>query len=420
MPPAEVSDCDVVQHVNTVSVDSGGNRYMRSIDMRQIMDRFALRYEMNAGVVKHIMNQVLPEACITHDEVTRRIAQLLASKDYLAGLLSRPQIKQRTPQWYEARMEMITASDIAQALGQGKFGTQKQFFWKKCIPEPSDAFASLANCPPIKWGVMFEDVASKLYSHTNCVKVHDFGLLRHPSIRHLGASPDGISELGVMLEIKCPYRRQITGEVPLQYFYQIQGQLEVCGLQECDYLEVGFVEMSRLEFYESPTRYENHGIIAEFIDRTSRVSSYEYSGVDWFDVELNGFEQSARDTAATMQRDLRFHYWRVDKYSCVRITRDDDFIKTMLDSVAKIWARVEAYREDSSLMQREIGLPPTPGERKTRPKNPSFMIADIQEYAFQEVPSVSSEVDVNNLKTNSVLENRVPTAFNNDSYMFIS
>ena len=71
-------------------------------------------------------------------------------------------------------------------------------------------------------------------------------------------------------------------------------------------------------------------------------------------------------------------------------------------------------------MQREIGLPPTPGERKTRPKNPSFMIADIQEYAFQEVPSVSSEVDVNNLKTNSVLENRVPTAFNNDSYMFIS
>jgi hypothetical protein len=29
-----------------------------------------------------------------------------------------------------------------------------------------------------------------------------------------------------MLEIKCPFRRRITGEVPLQYYYQIQGQLE--------------------------------------------------------------------------------------------------------------------------------------------------------------------------------------------------
>ena len=52
------------------------------------------------------------------------------------------------------------------------------------------------------------------------------------------SSPDGISELGIMLEIKCPFKIKIDGSIPEQYWMQIQGQLEVCDLEECQKLNV--------------------------------------------------------------------------------------------------------------------------------------------------------------------------------------
>ena len=62
------------------------------------------------------------------------------------------------------------------------------------------------------------------------VEVFEFGILRHPTIECLGASPDGISDIGIMLEIKCPWKRKKTETIPEQYYYQIQGQLDVCSL----------------------------------------------------------------------------------------------------------------------------------------------------------------------------------------------
>lgn len=41
-------------------------------------------------------------------------------------------------------------------------------------------------------------------------KIYEFGLMKNPHHDFFGASPDGISELGVMLEIKCPYKRRPT------------------------------------------------------------------------------------------------------------------------------------------------------------------------------------------------------------------
>ena len=38
-----------------------------------------------------------------------------------------------------------------------------------------------------------------------------------------------------MLEIKCPTKRPITGFIPEYYHYQVQGQLEVCNLNYCDF-----------------------------------------------------------------------------------------------------------------------------------------------------------------------------------------
>ncbi|PNH02802.1 hypothetical protein TSOC_011194 [Tetrabaena socialis] len=160
---------------------------------------------------------------------------------------------------------------------------------------------------------MYEDVAQQVYCKRNGVRIHEFGLLKHPTVAHIGASPDGISELGVMLEIKCPYRRQITGEVPVQYYYQIQGQLEVCGLQECDYLELKLEESPRQDFYDTAEdTFPERGVVAEFYDSEAGKSVYTYSGVDWPVTALQGFERKAEERDAA----VKFHYWRVDTYSC--------------------------------------------------------------------------------------------------------
>jgi len=164
-----------------------------------------------------------------------RLDAIRTQRAQLLELLKTPGIAQRTPAWYEARGELITASDAAQALGCAKFGNQRQFFAKKCGYE-KEAFNP--NVPPLKWGTMYEWVACSAYSlRCGSIKVHEFGLLRHPREPHLGASPDGINDFGVMVEIKCPYRRKANGTIPWQYYCQIQGQLDVCNLTDCDYVE---------------------------------------------------------------------------------------------------------------------------------------------------------------------------------------
>ena len=52
-----------------------------------------------------------------------------------------------------------------------------------------------------------------------------------------GASPDGINDLGTMVEIKTPYRRRVDGNIPNGYMLQMQGQMAVCGLEECDFVD---------------------------------------------------------------------------------------------------------------------------------------------------------------------------------------
>jgi hypothetical protein len=47
---------------------------------------------------------------------------------------------------------------------------------------------------------MFEKVAIDIYSHLNKVEVNEFGLLINDKINNFGASPDGITNEGIMIE----------------------------------------------------------------------------------------------------------------------------------------------------------------------------------------------------------------------------
>ena len=52
-----------------------------------------------------------------------------------------------------------------------------------------------------------------------------------------------------MVEIKCPPKRKFTKTVPLHYLMQVQGQLEVCDLDECDFFQVKIEEYDSFDEY---------------------------------------------------------------------------------------------------------------------------------------------------------------------------
>jgi putative phage-type endonuclease len=308
---------------------------------------------------------------VTAADLARRARAALEARARLALLRRAPGVPQRTPEWYAAREGMVTASDAAQALGSGKFATQRSFFQKKCGRADEQA-AFDGTLPPLKWGSMYEQVAQSAYSAQHLgLRVHEFGLLRHPGagMEHVGASPDGVTDLGVMLEIKCPWRRRfVGGEVPMQYYYQIQAQLAVCGLSECDYFECEFYEPPEWDAAEWDAAPEGaRGAFLELPPAGPGASStYVYPpdalvsapGAARADFERWMDAQQPQDKPQPPpipDKPPIQHWWVLRRSACTRVTFDPEFAADMFERLGVVWTRVLAYRADRELYLSEVG-----------------------------------------------------------------
>ena len=152
-------------------------------------------------------------------------------------LIDSPQWTQRSSEWYDRRKTLMTASDCAAALGIPAFESFRGDPRAHCIHEK--VYGKFKGNMFTKWGCEHEDMVCDRFGEIIGEKVLMFGLLVHPDLPWLGASPDGICERsGVMVEIKCPMRRKIVpGEVPEHYMPQVQVQLEVCDLEACAFVQ---------------------------------------------------------------------------------------------------------------------------------------------------------------------------------------
>ena len=168
-----------------------------------------------------------------------------------------PQPDQRTETWHKFRYNMITASNAYKAYGsQSK---QNELICEKCKPLSLEYTKSRYTETPFHWGTKYEPVSVLYYEYLYETTVEDFGCLPHPNYPYIGASPDGINVdptsglYGRMLEIKNPTTREISGIPKEEYWVQMQLQMEVCGLNHCDFLETKFSE------YESKEAFEEDG-----------------------------------------------------------------------------------------------------------------------------------------------------------------
>jgi putative phage-type endonuclease len=280
--------------------------------------------------------------------------RLVYLRNQVKELMQRPQPEQRTPPWYEMRNNMVTSSDWGSVTGDNKYKSYNDLLLGKC----GQAKPFWAG-PAIKWGVKYEEVANMIYMYRNNCKVLEFGCIQHHTHDWLGASPDGISTDGVMLEIKCPMSRVITGIPPAYYWVQVQGQLEVCELDRCDFLECKLEEYFSADFYFEDTNEKDvrlnkagmeKGCVLVFRDKTTQDPIFIYSkiGITKEEYETWLVEEKKKFFADEKHKNMYFSvssFWQLLHASCVPIYRDQGWFKETLPKLDKFWKDVLHYRE---------------------------------------------------------------------------
>ena len=163
------------------------------------------------------------------------------------ALQAMPQIPQRSDEWFRQFGKILTASEFSALFVTNK--RRRDLVYSKANP-PMDVSINFRHACPTEtmtatgWGIRFEPVVKQMLEYKDKWKVYESGRIHHPTNTHLAASPDGIVEespnpldIGKLVEIKCPYSRVIGREIPSDYWIQMQIQMEVTDLDECEYVE---------------------------------------------------------------------------------------------------------------------------------------------------------------------------------------
>tara|TARA_B100001123_G_scaffold39168_1_gene40412 strand:- start:1 stop:957 length:957 start_codon:yes stop_codon:yes gene_type:complete len=269
--------------------------------------------------------------------------------------------EQRSKEWYDIRENLLTASSLADALGKGHFQTRDDLLISKTSERQE---VSKASRDIMEWGVKYEPVATLFYEYLYGVKIIEFGLIPHPELSVFGASPDGICDegspngyTGRMLEIKCPPKRKFTHEVPQHYWMQMQGQLEVCDLDECDFFQVKLEEYYSVQDYEKDLLFVDgiqhglthdglpKGLIISYKEKNSEHIQYEYSpwlaSLDTIGNWGDKFIEDLDDKYIIHEQ----KWWKIERYECTLVRRDKEWWLSVVPDIIKFWSEVVHYRK---------------------------------------------------------------------------
>lgn len=338
--------------------------------------------------LKFYSNEELPKPTETRLQYLR---------EQVCRLMEIPQPEQRSAEWYEFRDSMLTASDWGTILGMNPYSNSNSLLLKKCgkdVPFPSNA--------AIDWGVKYEEVAVKIYERRNEVEILEFGCIRHPTIDYLGASPDGISRDGIMLEIKCPSKREITGVIPKYYWCQVQAQLEVCELDRCDFLECNLKEYEggQEEYlndnfngdYTKNSYGMEKGVLLTFYNKITKKNNFCYGPLclgskelieEWIVENKERFLEENPDCLF-----MCVDYWYLMEISCIPIYRNQEWFHEALIPLTEFWKSILYWRSEGyEKLDEKLKLEKEEKRKNKKPKNETiFFDSNINDFMEEDDP----------------------------------
>ncbi len=279
--------------------------------------------------------------------------------EQLKVLRDKPQPAQRTKEWYEFRHKLITASNAYKAFESP--ATQNQLIFEKCQPLPIiDEGVKVVETVNVNstlhHGQKYEPLSVMIYEDVYKTNVGDFGCIQHEKFDFLGASPDGINidrnspRYGRMLEIKNIVNREIDGIPKKEYWIQMQLQMEVCDLDECDFLETQFIEYSGYNDYINDKTIASlvlNGIISYFQTKEGKPY-YIYMPLNIKNIEdINKWEEETIENYEKQGHTwIKNIYWKLEKMSCVLVLRNRQWFKQNIGTIEELWNTILKERQD--------------------------------------------------------------------------
>ena len=279
--------------------------------------------------------------------------------------------EQRSKEWYDLRRGMLTASSLACALGEDHFKSRDELILEKA----EDKEKPFVPNPITEWGVKYEEIATKFYESLNNVEIIEFGLIPHPHFNIFGASPDGICSndsppeyIGRMLEIKCPPKRKFTKTVPKHYWYQMQGQLECCDLEECDFLQVKLQEYDSFDDYCRDVYIDisddnNNGKTEKGFPKGCTLTyrkcdelkcSYLYPELFLSDSEYQTWISENKEKIKSEGHEfVEAKWWYIERYECTLVKRDREWWAQTMEKIYQFNKEVEYYKANGVEMLKQ-------------------------------------------------------------------
>jgi putative phage-type endonuclease len=269
-------------------------------------------------------------------------------------LQTMPQPEQRTAEWYEFRYKHLTASNIWKVFISDS--TRNQLIFEKCQPLNAEKYNNnVSLTSPMHWGQKYEPLSIMLYEHIYKAQISDFGCIPHRTLDFLAASPDGIvtqeSSLryGRMLEVKNIVNREITGIPKMEYWVQMQFQMEVCELNECDFLETRFTEYENkeaflMETFSSTPLMKYKGMLMLFMTGSGKPI-YEYAPLLATSEIVEHWQEEMMEKNKTLTW-IKNIYWKLDQLSCVLVLRNKLWFTSVIPQLKEIWAIIEKEKQN--------------------------------------------------------------------------
>jgi putative phage-type endonuclease len=264
-------------------------------------------------------------------------------------LSSIKQPEQKTTEWYLFRHDHITASNAWKALSTQS--TKNQLIYEKCLPINSDKYKPSLNENSLTWGHKYEPLSSAIYEFKMKAHIKEFGCIEHPVYNFLAASPDGIvvseNNYGRMIEIKNVVSRVIDGIPKKEYYIQMQLQMEVCNLDECDFVETKFIEYDGYQDYVEDNA-EVKGIILSFIGEHGYIYKYMPFNKTLEEIDI-WMEEIKQSTPAHWFKNI---YWKLDVFSCVLVKRNKEWFNCAINPLKEIWDIICMERQNGEYLKR--------------------------------------------------------------------